>query len=86
MYIYFVLQDITDLYKYPESSRDERATMEKALRRSGTMFARYYLNDAFNDVTFDFELRDDIKIGQDFAVVSIFDTYFLLRRSSEIYY
>lgn len=67
-----MFKDITDLYKYPESSRDERVTMEKALRRSGTMFARYYLNDAFNDVTFDFELRNDIKIGQDFTVVSVF--------------
>ena len=46
--------------------------MEKALRKSESIFARYYLNDAFNDVVFDFELRDDIKIGQDFTVVSIF--------------
>ncbi|KAL4712854.1 hypothetical protein ACJJTC_011924 [Scirpophaga incertulas] len=62
-------EDITDIYKYPERTLEERATMEKALRRSGNVFARYYLNDAFNDVTFDFELRDDIKIGQDFTVV-----------------
>lgn len=66
-------QDITDLYKYPESSREERSAMEKALRRSGTLFARYYLNDAFNDVTFDFELRNDIKIGQEFTVVRLFE-------------
>lgn len=46
--------------------------MEKALRKSESIFARYYLNDAFNDVVFDFELRDNIKIGQDFSVVSIF--------------
>lgn len=44
--------------------------MERALRKSENVFARYYLNDAFNDVFFDFELRDDIKIGQDFSVVS----------------
>ncbi|XP_028170220.1 annulin-like isoform X2 [Ostrinia furnacalis] len=62
-------EDITNLYKYPESSREERSAMEKALRRNGTLFARYYLNDDFNDVTFDFELRDDIKIGQEFSVV-----------------
>ncbi|XP_052759591.1 annulin isoform X1 [Galleria mellonella] len=62
-------EDITNLYKYPERTREERATMEKALRRSEHLFARYYLNDAFNDVIFDFELRDDIKIGQDFNVV-----------------
>lgn len=68
----FCSQDITDTYKYPERTREERKTMEKALRESKSIFARYYLNDAFNDVQFDFELRDDIKIGQDFDVVSIF--------------
>ena len=47
-------------------------TMEKALRKSESIFARYYLNDAFNDVTFDFDLQDDIKIGQNFNVVCIF--------------
>ncbi|RVE54165.1 hypothetical protein evm_001288 [Chilo suppressalis] len=62
-------EDITDKYKYPERTLEERSTMEKALRRSGNIFARYYLNDAFNDVTFDFELRDDIKIGQNFTVL-----------------
>ncbi|XP_039763506.1 annulin-like isoform X1 [Pararge aegeria] len=62
-------EDITNLYKYPERTREERDTMEKALRKSESIFARYYLNDAFNEVTFDFELRDDIKIGQDFNVV-----------------
>lgn len=45
--------------------------MERALRKSESIFARYYLNDVFNDVIFEFELRDDIKIGQDFTVVSI---------------
>ncbi|XP_041969290.1 annulin-like isoform X2 [Aricia agestis] len=62
-------EDITHLYKYPERSREERDTMEKALRKSESIFARYYLNDVFNDIVFDFELRDDIKIGQDFNVV-----------------
>lgn len=69
-----ILQDITNLYKYPERTREERLTMEKALRKSESIFARYYLNDAFNDVIFEFELRDDIKIGQDFTVVSIYET------------
>lgn len=64
-----MFQDITNTYKYPEQTREERMTMEKALRKSESIFARYYLNDAFNDVTFDFELQDDIKIGQDFNVV-----------------
>ncbi|CAG4998459.1 unnamed protein product [Parnassius apollo] len=62
-------EDITSLYKYPERTWEERETMEKALRKSESIFARYYLNDAFNDVIFDFELKDDIKIGQDFNVV-----------------
>lgn len=62
-------EDITNTYKYPERTREERMTMEKALRASENIFARYYLNEAFNDVIFDFELLDDIKIGQDFNVV-----------------
>ncbi|XP_034826384.1 annulin-like isoform X1 [Maniola hyperantus] len=62
-------EDITSLYKYPERTREERDTMERALRKSESIFARYYLNDAYNEVTIDFELRDDIKIGQDFNVV-----------------
>ena len=47
-------------------SEEERAAMLKALRQSQSLFSRYYLNDEFNDVTFDFELRDDIVIGQPF--------------------
>lgn len=51
--------------------------MEKALRKSQSIFARYYLNDVFNDVTFDFDLVDDIKIGQNFNVVcSMFSAQF----------
>lgn len=63
-------QDITSTYKYPERSSKERMTMEKALRQSDNTFARYYLNDSFNDVKFDFDLLEDIKIGQPFNVVS----------------
>lgn len=33
---------------------------------------RYYLNADFNDVYFNFELRDDIKIGEPFTVVSFY--------------
>ncbi|XP_043792273.1 annulin isoform X2 [Apis laboriosa] len=62
-------EDITHTYKYPEKSQEERAAMLKALRQSQSLFSRYYLNDEFNDVTFDFELRDDIVIGQPFSVV-----------------
>lgn len=40
--------------------------MLKALRQSQSLFSRYYLNEEFNDVMFNFELRDDIVIGQPF--------------------
>ncbi len=30
------------------------------------MFSRYYLNEALEDVRFDFQLRDDIVIGAPF--------------------
>lgn len=40
--------------------------MHKALRQNKTLFSRYYLNEEFNDVVFNFELRDDIIIGQPF--------------------
>lgn len=40
--------------------------MLKALQQSASLFSRYYLNEQFNDIKFDFELRDDIIIGQPF--------------------
>lgn len=42
--------------------------MLKALRQSENLFARYYLNEDFNDIHFNFELKDDIKVGQTFDV------------------
>ncbi|XP_014223313.1 annulin [Trichogramma pretiosum] len=62
-------EDVTHNYKYPEKSDEERAAMLKALRQSESHFSRYYLNEEFNDVRFDFELRDDIVIGQPFSIV-----------------
>ncbi|XP_076234244.1 transglutaminase isoform X1 [Calliopsis andreniformis] len=62
-------EDITHTYKYPEKSDEERAAMLKALRQSQSLFSRYYLNEEFNDIMFNFELRDDIVIGQPFSVV-----------------
>ena len=47
-------------------SEEERAAMLKALRQSENLFSRYYLNEDFNDIQFDFELRDDIVIGSPF--------------------
>ncbi|KAG5680333.1 hypothetical protein PVAND_009844 [Polypedilum vanderplanki] len=62
-------QDITKSYKYDEKTDEERATMLKALKQANSAFSRYYLNEEFNEVHFNFELKDDIKIGEDFSVV-----------------
>jgi transglutaminase 1 len=50
-------------------SEEERAAMLKALQQSENIFSRYYLNEDFNDIQFDFELRDDIVIGSPFRYV-----------------
>ena len=49
-------------------TREEREVMLRALRQSGNVFSRYYLNDEFEDVNFDFQLLDDIVIGSPFTV------------------
>lgn len=67
----WIYEDLTKNYKHPEATEEERATMFKALRQSENMFARYYLNDDFNDIFFNLEMRDDIKIGQPFNVVLV---------------
>ncbi|XP_043465053.1 annulin-like isoform X2 [Leptopilina heterotoma] len=61
-------EDITDNYKHPEKTTEERDIMLKALRQSESSFSRYYLNEDFNDVKFNFDLHDDIIIGQPFRV------------------
>lgn len=48
-------------------STEERDIMLKALRQSESLFSRYYLNEEFNDIYFDFALRDDIVIGDTFS-------------------
>ncbi|KAK6623188.1 hypothetical protein RUM43_009040 [Polyplax serrata] len=62
-------EDITRTYKYPEMTTEERDVMLKALRQSESLFSRYYLNEDFNDVQFDFVLKDDIVIGAPFSVI-----------------
>lgn len=47
-------------------SENERASMLHALRQNESLYSRYYLNEEFNDIKFDFKLRDDIVIGQPF--------------------
>ncbi|XP_058452172.1 annulin isoform X1 [Malaya genurostris] len=61
--------DITSTYKFAEKSQEERDTMMKALKQANSAFSRYYLNEDFNEVYFNFELRDDIKIGESFSVI-----------------
>ncbi|KAJ8975424.1 hypothetical protein NQ317_018933, partial [Molorchus minor] len=65
----FECEDITYTYKHPEKTTEERTTMLKALRQSESLFSRYYLNEDFNDIHFNFKLIDDIKIGQPFNVI-----------------
>ncbi|XP_039442709.1 annulin-like isoform X2 [Culex pipiens pallens] len=62
-------EDITSSYKFAEKSQEERDTMLKALKQANSAFSRYYLNEDFNEVYFNFELRDDIKIGEAFSVI-----------------
>ncbi|XP_049279486.1 annulin-like isoform X1 [Anopheles funestus] len=71
-------EDITASYKFAEKSEEERATMLKALKQANSYFSRYYLNEEFNEVYFNFELRDDIKIGEAFSVILL-----VKNRSSE---
>lgn len=56
------------MYKAKEKSREEREIMEKVLRRSESMFARYYLNDKFSDIEFKLLPVDDVVIGKPFTV------------------
>ena len=60
--------DITENYKYPEPSDDERMIHLKALRQVDHLHARYYINESFEDVIFQLELRDDVLVGQAFDV------------------
>ncbi|VEN38690.1 unnamed protein product [Callosobruchus maculatus] len=62
----FEREDITYTYKHPEKTTEERTTMLKALQQTRNLFSRYYLNEDFNDIHFNFKLLDDIKIGQTF--------------------
>lgn len=62
-------EDITHSYKYPERTTEEREMMLRALRQSESIFSRYYLNEEFNDIHFDLDLHDDIKIGQQFNAI-----------------
>ncbi|GAB6029803.1 hypothetical protein CHUAL_005515 [Chamberlinius hualienensis] len=74
-------EDLTNDYKFPERSEEERVVMLNALRQSSSLYSRYYLNDNFEDVEFNFILKDDIVIGESFKVV-----LHLKNKSSEVQY
>lgn len=65
----FERQDVTSNYKFAEKSDDERRTMFNALKQVNHVYTRYYLNDEFNDISFEFHVLEDIVIGEDFTVV-----------------
>lgn len=53
---------------FPDS-KEERHTMHAALQQNNSVFSRYYLNEDFNEIKFDFELVDDIIVGENFRFV-----------------
>ena len=48
---------------------EEREVMLNAVRQCESIFSRFYLNEALEDVRFDFQLRDDIVIGSPFRYI-----------------
>jgi transglutaminase 1 len=51
-------------------SPEERAVVLKALRQCENLFSRYYLNESLEDVSFNFQLLDDVIIGSPFRCVN----------------
>ncbi|XP_034948922.1 annulin-like [Chelonus insularis] len=51
-------EDLTHSYKHPEGSTMERESFQKALKQCNHYFSRYYMNEEFSDVKFDFMLCD----------------------------
>lgn len=49
-----------------KASNKEREAMLKALQQSESIFSRYYLNEQFNDIIFDFKLIDNVLVGDPF--------------------
>ncbi len=52
-------------------SPEERAVVLKALRQCENLFSRYYLNESLEDVSFNFQLLDDVIIGSPFRCVNL---------------
>ncbi|XP_045587837.1 annulin isoform X2 [Procambarus clarkii] len=89
----FMREDVTHLYKFEEDSSEERTVMHNALRMCENIFARYYLNEELEDVEFDFQLNDDIIIGEPFTTSVVvenksdkeYDVEVLLRADTMLY-
>lgn len=63
-------QDITDVYKAKEGTDAERLSLYNAIRGTEAAKRFYALPDAgLEDVSFDLEELDKIKIGENFCVV-----------------
>lgn len=45
-------EDITNTYKFPEKSQDERDTMLKALKQANSAFSRYFFSQSSNIIHF----------------------------------
>jgi transglutaminase 1 len=71
-------EDVTDSYKFEETTKEERSVMLKALKLANSPFAhtKEYIKQGFNEVSFHFELRDDILIGEDFQIVCTYNYIF----------
>lgn len=59
-------EDITHTYKFEEKTRKERDIMIRALQQATNAFSRYYLNESFNDISFELSVKNDVKIGEPF--------------------
>ncbi|KAK8749209.1 hypothetical protein OTU49_015733 [Cherax quadricarinatus] len=89
----YMREDVTHLYKFEEDSREERAVVRNALRMCENLFARYYLNEELEDIEFDFQMKDDIIIGQPFTSSVVvqnksdkeYDVEILLRADTVLY-
>ena len=64
--------DCNLVFSYLSDTDEEREVVLKAVRQCESMFSRFYLNEALEDVRFDLQLRDDIVIGSPFRYCSTY--------------
>ena len=80
-----LLQKHSNFVLIPLDSAEEREVVLKALRQCGHSYSRYYLNEALEDVRFDFQLRDDIVIGSPFRLFFLLFLIFLYKIKQILY-